>query len=474
MSSYLSFKNITDVLNYIADHAIEYVTFNFTDTKGKLQHTQYHFTKVDKDLLNDGFYFDGSSIAGWRPINKSDMCLRPDITRAYIDPYAAQPTLGIFCDVVTPEGDPYEKDPRSIAKKAEKYMKSTGIADSALFGPEPEFFVFNDVRYKTGSHGSSYIVDGDESPVNSDKEYTHGNTGHRPGVKGGYFPVPPVDSLNDLRAQIMSDMKSLGVEVEKHHHEVAPSQCELGITADSILPCADNVQLYKYAVLQTCNGFGYTATFMPKPIFGDNGSGMHIHQSLRKGSKAIFAGKEYAGLSETALFYIGGVIKHARALNAFTNPTTNSYKRLVPGYEAPTLLAYSEYNRSAACRIPLSKGANAKRAEFRFPDPLANPYLAFSAMLMAGLDGIENKIHPGDAAEEDLYALTADQQAEIPTVCGSLREALDSLRKDHDFLMKGDVFTKKMIDAYIELKMEEVIQYELRPHPVEFEMYYSS
>jgi glutamine synthetase len=470
----ISFKSSKEFLKYVEENDIVYVSFNFTDLKGKLQHISYHVSKVDEDLLKDGFYFDGSSIVAWKSIHESDMNLVPDLNKTYFDPYAAQPTHCIVCDVIEPlDGKPYNRDPRSICKAAEKHMASTGIADKVMFGPEPEFFVFNDVRFKADMFESFYSIDGDESPINKETIYETGNLGHRPAVKGGYFPVPPVDSLSDLRAQMLTDLGSVGVDVEKHHHEVAPSQCEMGFAAESIVPTADNVQLYKYIVQNTANGFGMSATFMPKPVYGDNGSGMHVHQSLWKNGKPIFAGDGYSGLSDECIYYIGGIIKHARALNAFTNPTTNSYKRLVPGYEAPVILTYSARNRSAACRIPMATSPKAKRVELRFPDPAANPYLAFAAMLMAGLDGIENKIHPGEPMDKDLFTASPEELKDIPTVARSLREALEALKNDHDFLLKGDVFTRDMIEAYIGMKMEDVEDWEMRPHPVEFEKYYS-
>jgi glutamine synthetase len=470
-----SFKTPKEFLKFVKDEGIEYISFNFTDLKGKLQHISYTAGKIDEDFLKEGFFFDGSSITAWKDIHESDMNLRPDLSKTYLDPYAAQPTYCVFCDVYEPAtGEPYNRDPRSIAKAAEEYMKSTGIADEALFGPEPEFFVFNSIRYSTDMFESFFSIDSDESPSNTGTDYEGGNLAHRPGVKGGYFPVPPVDSLSDLRAQMLSDLGSIGVDVEKHHHEVAPSQCEMGFTAGGMIPTADNVQLYKYIVHNTAHSFGMTATFMPKPVYGDNGNGMHVHQSLRKGNKPLFAGNEYAGLSETCLYYIGGIIKHAKALNAFTNPTTNSYKRLVPGYEAPVVLAYSARNRSVACRIPAtSDSPNAKRVETRFPDPAANPYLAFSAMLMAGLDGIKNKIHPGEASDKDFFENPKESMAGMPQVARSLREALEALAADSDFLTQGDVFTKDMIDAYIDMKMEEVEAWEMHPHPIEFDNYYS-
>ena len=402
------------------------------------------------------------------------MKLMPDLSRAYVDPFFSQTTLAVFCDVLDPiTGEPYERDPRGTAKAALAHMQAAGIADTAYFGPEAEFFIFEDVKVDVSMNRSMFQVDSVEGPYNSAREYEEGNMGHRPGVKGGYFPVPPIDSGQDIRSEMLSVMADMGVPVEKHHHEVAPSQHELGMKFGTLLETADNLQLYKYSVHQVAHAYGLSATFLPKPIAGDNGSGMHVHQSLWAGGKPLFAGNGYADLSEAALHYIGGIIKHAKALNAFTNPSTNSYKRLIPGFEAPVLLAYSARNRSASCRIPFVASPNGKRVEVRFPDATANPYLAFSAMLMAGLDGIRNKIHPGDAMDKDLYDLPAEELAQIPTVCGSLREALDSLNTDRAFLTEGNVFTDDQIDAYIELKMEEVITLEHAPHPVEFQMYYS-
>jgi len=391
-----------------------------------------------------------------------------------MDPFFAQPTLALFCDVLEPSsGQPYSRDPRSTAKAAIAHMESTSVADTAFFGPEAEFFLFEDVKMDVSMNRGYYEVDSSEGPYNSAKSYDEGNLGHRPDVKGGYFPVPPVDSGQDVRSEMLSVMADMGVPVEKHHHEVAPSQHELGMKFGELVETADNLQLYKYSVQQVANAYGLSATFMPKPIAGDNGSGMHVHQSLWTDGKPLFAGNSYADLSESALFYIGGIIKHAKALNAFTNPSTNSYKRLIPGYEAPVLLAYSARNRSASCRIPFVSSPNGKRVEVRFPDAMANPYLAFSAMLMAGLDGIKNKIHPGDAMDKDLYDLPAEELEQIPTVCGSLREALESLNADRAFLTDGDVFTDEQIDGYIDLKMEEVINLEHTPAPIEFKMYYS-
>lgn len=474
-TSTIKVKTPNDFLKLIETNEIEFVDFVFTDSKGKLQHTTYAAHVIDKDFLDEGFYFDGSSLAGWKEINESDMNLRPDLNRVSIDPFTAQPTLTVFCDIIEPtNGKPYERDPRSIAKAAEEYVKTSGHADVAYFGPEAEFFVFDDVKYKVSMNKVSYEIDSEEGPYNTDKDYgQEKNTGHRPGVKGGYFPVAPVDSLVDMRSEMVSVLKTVGINAEKHHHEVAPSQHELGFTFSTLVEAADQIQLFKYVIHNVAHAFGQTATFMPKPVFGDNGSGMHVHQSLFKGKTPLFAGDKYADLSETCLFYIGGIIKHAKALNAFTNPSTNSYKRLVPGYEAPVLLAYSARNRSASCRIPMSTSPKAKRVEVRFPDPTANPYLAFSAMLMAGLDGIDNKIHPGEAMDMNLYDLPKDKLKEIPHVCGSLREALESLEADHDFLLKGDVFTKDMIKGYIDVKMQEVEAYETMPHPIEYEMYYS-
>ncbi len=464
----------TAFFKLIKQHDIQYVSFRFTDIRGKLQHTAQHVSTVDEGLLNDGVMFDGSSIAGWKAINESDMILIPDVATAALDPFAAQPTLNVFCDVYEPStGKPYTRDPRSIARAAEKYLSSLGIADKAFFGPEAEFFIFDDVRINVDMNHVGYKIDSSEGPYNAGREYAHGNMGHRPGVKGGYFPVAPIDSTVDMRAEMTSVLAAMGVPMEKHHHEVAPSQVELGLKYATLVDSADHMPRYKTVVHNVAPPSGKTATFLPKPVYGDNGSGMHVHQSLWKGSKPLFAGNGYADLSDTCLYYIGGIIKHAKALNAITNPTTNSYKRLVPGYEAPVLLAYSQRNRSASCRIPYAVGPKGKRVEVRFPDPAANSYLAFAAMLMAGLDGIAKKIHPGEAMDKDLYHLPPKELAKIPNVCGSLREALDALKADHDFLLKGDVFTKDFIDSYIDLRMAEVKAYETMPHPIEFAMYYS-
>jgi glutamine synthetase len=462
------------VLDLIKEREVKYVDFRFTDPRGKWQHLAHHVRTISEDLLNDGVMFDGSSIAGWKAINDSDMALIPDCATAVLDPFAAQTSLILFCDVHEPStGQPYGRDPRSTAKKAEQYLLSTAIGDKAFFGPEAEFFIFDDVRYASTMQGAMYEIDSEEGPYVSAKKFEDGNTGHRPPVKGGYFPVPPVDSQSDIRAEMLSVMHDMGLDVEKHHHEVAPSQAELGFLFSTLVRTADNMQIYKYVAQNVANQYGKTVTFMPKPIKGDNGSGMHTHQSLWKGERPLFAGNLYADLSETALFYIGGIIRHAKAINAFTNPTTNSYKRLIPGFEAPVLLAYSSRNRSAACRIPYSAGPKGKRVEVRYPDPAANPYLGFAAMLMAGIDGIQNRIHPGDPIDKNLYDLPPEELKDVPTVCGSLRQALGELTADHAFLLKGDVFTRDQIESYIELKWEEVYNFEHTPHPIEFQMYYS-
>ncbi len=463
------------VLKMIKDNGVKFVDFRFTDTHGKEQHVSVPSHTIDADLFTEGKMFDGSSIAGWKGINESDMILMPDPDTAVMDPFTDEPSLILVCDVIEPTtGQGYERDPRSVAKRAEAYLKSTGIADTAFFGPEPEFFVFDDVRWGATMSGAFYKVDSDEAEWNSEKVYEDGNIGHRPGLKGGYFPVPPVDSLNDLRAAMCLAMEEMGVSTEVHHHEVATAgQCEIGTMFNTLVKRADWNQILKYCVHNVAHIYGKTATFMPKPLVGDNGNGMHVHQSLAKDGQNLFSGDEYGGLSETALYYIGGIIKHAKALNALTNSSTNSYKRLVPGFEAPVLLAYSARNRSASIRIPYVTSPKARRIEVRFPDPTANPYLAFSAMLMAGLDGIQNKIHPGESSDKDLYDLPPEELQEIPTVCASLEEALESLDQDRAFLTAGDVFTNDMIDAFIELKMEEVTRMRMTTHPVEFDMYYS-
>ena len=463
------------ILKMISDKDIAFVDFRFTDPRGKWQHTAQTVSSLDEDVLNEGIMFDGSSIAGWKAINESDMILKPDPSRMFMDPFTSHNTVVLFCDILDAvKRTPYERDPRGIAKKAEAYLKKSGIGDKAFFGPEPEFFVFDDVRIKNDMNECGFKIDSKEGPYNSGTEYPNGNMGHRPAVKGGYFPVPPVDSEQDMRGEYLKSLKDVGVKVEKHHHEVAPSQHELGMLFGTLVDMADNVQLYKYVVQMVTHSFGKTATFMPKPVAGDNGSGMHIHQSVWKGNTPVFSGDKYAGLSQTALHYIGGILKHAKAINAFANSTTNSYKRLIPGFEAPVLLAYSARNRSASCRIPITLSKKGARCEIRFPDASGNPYLTFAAMLMAGLDGIKNKIDPGKSFDKDLYDLPADEVKSIPTVCGSLREAMESLDKDRDFLTKGGVFSDDQIDAYIALKFEEIHKFEHAPHPIEFEMYYSS
>jgi len=464
-----------DVLNMIKENDIKFVDFRFTDTHGKEQHVTVPASTVEDDTFINGKMFDGSSISGWKGINESDMILMPDQETAFMDPFTDEATLIITCNIIEPDTmQGYGRDPRSVAQRSIDYLKSTGIGDEAYFGPEPEFFILDDVRWGSDMSGSFVKVDSDESEWNSDKVYEDGNIGHRPGVKGGYFPVPPVDSLHDMRSAMCLTLEEVGQEVEVHHHEVATAgQCEIGVKFNSLIKKADEVQQLKYVVHNIAHAYGKTATFMPKPIVGDNGSGMHVHQSIFKDGENMFAGDGYAGLSETALYYIGGVIKHARALNAFTNSSTNSYKRLVPGFEAPVMLAYSARNRSASIRIPYEANPKGTRVEVRFPDPTANPYLAFSALLMAGLDGIQNKIHPGDAMDKDLYDLPPEEEKEIPTVASSLDQALEALDADREFLTAGGVFSDDMIDAFIELKMEEVTRLRMTTHPVEFDMYYS-
>ncbi len=466
-------KTAKDILAEIKEKEVQYVDIRFTDMRGKMQHVTFDISLVDEEFLNDGTMFDGSSIAGWKAINESDMKLRPDLNSALIDPFYQQTTLTLFCDVLNPEtNEPYNRDPRSIARKALTYVKASGVGDTVFFGPEAEFFIFDDVRWSTAPHDTHYAYDSTELPANTGRVYPEGNMGHRPGPKGGYFPVNPVDSAQDLRGEMLAVMGELGMQPEKHHHEVAPAQHELGLKFSDLLTMADRMQLYKYVIHNVAAAYGKTATFMAKPMFGDNGSGMHVHQSIWANGKPLFAGDKYAGLSDTCLHYIGGVIKHAKAINAFANSTTNSYKRLVPGYEAPVKLAYSSRNRSASIRIPHVESPKAKRIEVRFPDPMGNPYLTFVALLMAGLDGIENKIDPGPAMDKNLYDLPPREQKKVPEVCGSLREALEALDKDRGFLKKAGVMDDDFIDAYIELKMEEVMRLQLHPHPVEFDMYY--
>ena len=464
-----------NVMKMLQEKEVKFVDLRFTDTRGKEQHVSLPAGLIDEEFFRDGKMFDGSSISGWKGIEASDMVLMPEPDTAMMDPFTDENTLIIRCDILEPATmQGYERDPRSVAKRAEAYLKSTGIADAAFFGPEPEFFILDDVRWGSSISGSFYKVDSDEAGWNSERVYEDGNIGHRPTVKGGYFPVPPVDSLNDLRAAMCLAMEEMGVEVEVHHHEVATAgQCEIGTKFNTLVKRADQTQNMKYCIWNVAHAYGKTATFMPKPLVGDNGSGMHVHQSLAKDGVNLFAGDKYAGLSELALYYIGGIIKHARALNAITNPATNSYKRLVPGFEAPVMLAYSANNRSASIRIPHTPSPKGRRIEVRFPDPCANSYLAFSAMMLAGLDGIQNKIHPGDAMDKDLYDLEPEEAKAIPTVCHSLDMALEALDADRDFLLVGGVFTNDLIDGYIKLKMEEVTRLRMTTHPVEFDMYYS-
>src|SRR6266571_4516085 len=464
-----------EVLKMAKDNEVKFVDFRFADTRGKEQHVTVPVSHFDIDKFESGHAFDGSSIAGWKGIEASDMLLMPDPNTANIDPFMEETTLFMQCDVIEPsDGKGYDRDPRSIAKRAEAYLKSSGMGDTAYFGPEPEFFIFDSVRWKIDMSGCFVKIDSDEASWSTDKEIEGGNSGYRPGVKGGYFPVPPVDSFQDLRSEMCLILESLGIPVEVHHHEVGTAgQMELGTKFSTLVQRADWLQLQKYVIQNVAHSYGKTATFMPKPIVGDNGSGMHVHQSVWKDGKNLFAGDGYAGLSDFALYYIGGIIKHARALNAITNPGTNSYKRLVPGFEAPVKLAYSARNRSASIRVPYVQSDKARRIEVRFPDPTCNPYLGFTAMMMAGLDGVQNKIHPGDPADKNLYDLPPEEDALIPTVRSSLDQALDYLDKDREFLTRGGVFSNDMIDAYIALKMEEVTRFRMTTHPVEFDMYYS-
>mgnify|MGYP002621051049 FL=1 len=466
--------SVDKVLSIIKDEEVEYVDVRFTDPRGRLQHVTIMADLVDEDFLEEGFMFDGSSIAGWKSIDQSDMKLMPDTETAYIDPFYAEKTMCLHCSVVEPDtGEAYDRDPRSTAQKAEAYLKSTGIGDTSYWGPEAEFFVFDDVRFSVKMNKVAYEVDAIDGAWNTDSEYESGNMGHRPGVKGGYFPVNPTDAAQDMRSEMLSTMKAIGMKVDKHHHEVASCQHELGLIFGTLVHQADEIQKYKYVIHNVAHAYGRTATFMPKPIKGDNGTGMHVNMSIWKDGKPLFAGDKYADLSQEALWFIGGILKHAKALNAITNPSTNSYKRLIPGFEAPVLRAYSARNRSGCIRIPWAESPKAKRVEARFPDPSANPYLCFAALLMAGIDGIKNKIDPGPASDKDLYDLPPEELAEIPTVCGSLREALESLAEDHDFLLAGDVFTKDQLEGYLALKWEEVYAYEHTPHPIEYQLYYS-
>lgn len=463
------------VQELIRDHEIRYVDLRFTDTRGKEQHVTIPASQADEDFFKEGKMFDGSSISGWKGINESDMVLMPEPESAVLDPFYDEATINIRCDVLEPSNmQGYDRCPRSLAKRAESYLKSTGIADTAYFGPEPEFFIFDDVRWGDDISGAFYEVDSEEGCWNSDRMIEDGNIGHRPGQKGGYFPVPPVDSMQNVRSAMTTILEEMGVPVEVHHHEVATAgQAEIGTAFNTLVRKADELQILKYCVQNVAHGYGKTATFMPKPLVGDNGNGMHVHQSLAKDGNNLFSGDQYGGLSEMALHYIGGVFKHAKAINAFSNASTNSYKRLVPGFEAPIMLAYSGRNRSASCRIPWVSNPKARRIEMRFPDSCGNPYFTFAALMMAGLDGIQNKIDPGGPMEKDLYDLPPEEEQNIPTVCASLEEALTSLDNDRAFLTAGGVFTDDMIDGYIELKMDEVNRFRMTTHPVEFDMYYS-
>jgi glutamine synthetase type I len=464
-----------DVTKMIKDNEVKFVDLRFTDTRGKEQHVSVPAKAFEESKFTDGHAFDGSSIAGWKGIQASDMLLMPDPDTARMDPFTDEPTLLLTCDVIEPsDGKGYDRDPRSIAKRGEAYLKSTGIGDTAYFGPEPEFFIFDSVTWNVDMSGSYVKIKSEEAPWSAQEDFEGGNMGHRPPVKGGYFPVPPVDSLQDIRSAMCLALEEMGVEVEVHHHEVAAAgQNEIGTKFNSLVKRADWMQILKYCVHNVAHSYGKTATFMPKPIVGDNGSGMHVHQSIWKGGQNLFSGNGYAGLSELALYYIGGVIKHAKALNAITNPGTNSYKRLVPGFEAPINLAYSARNRSAAIRVPYVSSPKARRIEVRFPDPTANPYFAFTAMMMAGLDGIQNKIHPGDPVDKNLYDLPPEEAKKVPNVCSSLDMALAELDRDREFLTRGGVFSNDMIDAYIALKEEEVTLFRMTTHPIEFQMYYS-
>ena len=466
---------VADVLKMVKENEIRFVDFRFTDTKGKEQHVSVPVKAFGEDKFTEGHAFDGSSIAGWKGIEASDMILMPDPDSAFVDPFYDEPTLVLSCDVIEPStGKGYDRDPRSLGHRAEAYLKASGLGDVAYFGPEPEFFIFDAVEWSDNMSGSSCKIYSEEAAWSTDGKFEGGNLGHRPTVKGGYFPVPPVDQLQDIRSAMCTALEDVGVEVEVHHHEVANAgQCEIGTKFETLVKRGDWNQRLKYVVQNVAHSYGKTATFMPKPIVGDNGSGMHVHMSVWKDGKNLFAGNGYAGLSEFALYYIGGIIKHARALNAITNPGTNSYKRLVPGFEAPVKLAYSARNRSASIRVPYVQSDKARRIEVRFPDPTANPYLAFAAMMMAGLDGVQNKIHPGDPADKNLYDLSPEEDAKIPTVCSSLDQALEYLDKDREFLTRGGVFSNEMIDAYIELKMQEVTRFRMTTHPIEFDMYYS-
>ncbi len=467
--------SISAIFDMVKNNDIKFIDFRFSDFNGKWLHISHCADAVGEEELAKGVSFDGSSVPAWKEINESDMLLMPQLDTAFVDPFATSATLVIICDVIEPTINAgYDRDPRFTAKKAEEYLQKSGIGDAAYFGPEPEFFIFDDVRFSTGSHENFATIDSEEAPHNSGSEIEGGNLARRSQIKGAYFDPSPLDTSQDLRCEMTETLRQVGITPLLHHHEVATSQSEIGFKYDTLTKTGDNVQKLKYVVHNVCQAYGKTATFMPKPIFADNGSGMHVHQSIWKNGENLFKGKLQANLSELALFYIGGIIKHAKAINAFSNATTNSYKRLVPGYEAPVLLAYSPKNRSASIRIPNVTNENGRRIETRFPDPASNPYLTFAALLMAGLDGIKNKIHPGEPRNQDLYHLSPKELKKIPTVSRSLRDALGALDKDREFLLAGNVFTNDQIDAYIELKMKEVDRYEQMPHPVEFEMYYNN
>ncbi|MFH1136132.1 MAG: type I glutamate--ammonia ligase [Pseudomonadota bacterium] len=464
-----------EVLEMIKKHNAVMFDLKFMDFVGTWQHFSVPVSEVDESIFEEGLGFDGSSISGWQPIHASDMLVIPDPATAQMDPFTCHPTMSVICDIVDPvTKEPYSRDPRNIAKKAEKYLLQTGIGDTAFFGPEAEFFVFDDIRFDCKPQGSYYFLDSSEGIWNSGR-VENPNLGYKPRFKEGYFPVAPTDSMQDLRTEMVLVLQSMGIRVEAQHHEVATAgQSEIDMRFSPLVQMADNLMRFKYVIKNVARRNNKTVTFMPKPIFGDNGSGMHVHQSIWKDGKPLFAGDGYGGLSEMALYYIGGILKHSSALCGFTNPTTNSYKRLVPGYEAPNKMAYSSRNRSAAIRIPMySANPKTKRVEVRFPDPSCNGYLAFSAMLMAGLDGIQNKIHPGDPLDRDIYALSPDELAEVPTAPGSLDESLAALEADHDFLLRGDVFTQDVLDTWLEYKKEkEIDALRLRPHPLEFHLYF--
>jgi glutamine synthetase len=463
------------VLDMVRDHKVEFVDLRFADMLGKEHHVTFPAHAIDTSTFEDGKMFDGSSIIGWKGINDSDMVLMPDPASAVLDPFTADPTLILSCDVLEPSTmQAYSRCPRSIARRAEAYLKSTGVADTAFFGPEPEFFIFDSVRWSNDMRGASFEIESEEAAWSSNRKFEEGNSGHRPGIKGGYFPVAPVDSLGDIRGEMCKALEAMGLTVEVHHHEVATAgQCEIGTKFSTLVHKGDELLKLKYVVKNVAHSNGKTATFLPKPIVGDNGSGMHVHQSLAKGGTNLFAGDLYGGLSQAALYYIGGIFKHARAINAFSNSTTNSYKRLVPGFEAPVMLAYSARNRSASCRIPFVHSPKARRIEVRFPDPMNSGYLTFTALMMAGLDGILNKIDPGAPMDKDLYDLPPEEEKHIPTVCSSLDQALEALDKDRSFLKAGGVFSDDFIDAYIETKMQEVTRFRAATHPIEYQMYYS-